>query len=355
MRTKKLTYCEYAFWKEFFSYERDKDMLRDYDKYKSWLDFRSFLGNASLHFDIELAQIDHRTKGGKALMKIFHERGGANLFFEPEAFPKDKSAFSVFDEQLANSLWLTTRSTEECLRLSCSYGILMLNVMMVLSARHLYKRQSVHVQRSWTNIWRPLFSMATDKPSMSISNCMIIVDRYLFKNGFVSLENNLKVVLDALLPHSLDKRLVMSIWVFAECSDLTNAKCDLSELVKSIRPSLNFTITINGYYTHDRYILTNNLYLQSPGGFDIIGEEGTAIRNTDIESSFPFLDSGTDDGGTHAYLGRITEVMRLCRYATSCHPLLNYYNDRKEMNKRFNDKYGDKYSQIAPFLMQCIQ
>ena len=344
MRNKRDIYCEYAFWEEFFGME--KRVIHNRFKRKLWDAFYDFLFDNNLFFDIPDQNVIEDTCGGKNLMWLRQKKGGAGIKFIPDNFPKIEKLSDDEDNHL-NSVFLTTSDTSKCEELSARFGVIVFNLSMIFSAKHVYVNNGRSFNRSKDYNWTYLWELKEKCPSISCCNSLVIADRYLLSDKNESaFDNNLSPILEALLPQSLENGIIFSVCfiVWEENNSSIEEKLHKIEiLIKELRPKLSFNLNIfNSRILHDRSILTNNIILTSGAGFEVIGKNEKPMKFTTTSLYFPFLIS--DYNVRIKYLEWINNVLKAkcsCRsfqhdYWGEEHPrhhLLDFYYEKPKTPK----------------------
>lgn len=312
MKKKRDIYCEYGFWEAFFQME--ESIVHNRPKRKLWDAFYEFLSNNNLFFDVPNQSVSEDTCGGANLMSLRQEKGGAGIKFIPKKFPKI-SEFSDDDDNQLNSIFLSTSDTSVCESLSERFGVIVLNIPMVFSASHVYINNGISFDRANCQNWTFLWDLREKCPSISCCNSLVIADRYLLSDlNESAFDNNLRPILDALLPQSLGNDIVFNLCIIAEniCSSIDGKLCKIELLVKELRPKLAFSLNIfHSKKLHDRSILTNNIILTSGAGFDVIGSNEIPLKFTTTSLYFPFFQS--DNNGRIKYLDWINNVLKVER------------------------------------------
>lgn len=167
-----------------------------------------------------------------------------------------------------------------------------------------------HTPQSWNTIL---------KNAKHNCNALMAFDNFLY-NGK---ETNLYQILDALLPVQLPASIPFQISLFMqEKPGITIAKERelIIEKIKQIRPNLPFELTIYQCFTsdfHDRAIITNNLWIGSEGGFDLLKKDKRGFRtesskSTTIHMKYPFLQNNSD-AAYGSYINFINDAERIMR------------------------------------------
>lgn len=338
MKNKRDIYCEYAFWEAFF--EMEEKVLHDRSKRKLWDAFYEFLSINNLFFDVPNQSVTEDTCGGKNLMLLRQEKGGAGIKFIPKKFPHINDLSDV-DDNILNAIFLTVADTSECKNLSDRFGVIVFNLSMIFSADHMYIDNGQSFDRSNGQNWTYLYDLKKKCPSVSCCNSIVIADRYLLSNlNECAFNNNLKPIFDALLPQSLDNGIVFNICIIAEniCRSIEDKLHRIEILVENIRPKLSFSVNIfHSKKMHDRSILTNNIILTSGAGFNVIGPDEIPLKFTTTSLFFPFFKS--DSNGRILYLDWINNVLKVersCRFYQH-----NYWGEEKPKNHLLDFYYEE--------------
>ena len=333
MKNKRNIYCEYAFWEAFF--ELEEKIIFDRSKRPLWDAFYEFLKTNNIYFDIDAYSIDDSTIGGKNLMQIRQEKGGAGIKFIPGEFPGFKEVGDS-DDNILNSVFLTMSETYEYETLSKGLGIVTFNLPMIFSAEHLYRDNGISFDETSGQNWTYLLDLKKKYPSINCCNSLVIADRYLLYNlKHNTLKSNLRPIFDALLPETLDKDILFTICIVAEnkSQSIRRKFNQISDLIKELRPNLSFCFNICASNDlHDRSILTNNVHLTVGAGIDVIGEDEQPLKFTTSSLHFPFFKKDMTD----KYLSWINNVLKVekkcCTYDNNYwgnkgkrHHLLDYY------------------------------
>lgn len=335
MKNKCDIYCDYKFW-ECFS-DLESEVIRDRRKRNAWDLFYKFLTSNTLYFNVAMQHVNEETNGGKNLLELRQEKGGAGIKFIPKKFPLVENLSNEDDNHL-NSVFLTMLDTEKCEELSIRFGVLVFNIQMIFSAEHVFVDNGEAFTKANGQNWKFLFDLKRKCPSISCCNSLIIADRYLLANVSEKvLSTNLKPIFDALLPYNLNNNIVFTICIIAEKmgSSFDYKPGRIIEMVRSLRPELRFILNIfHSKNLHDRSILTNNILLTSGAGFDVIGEDEIPLKFTTTSLVFPFLHSSdTDKSNYFEWINNVLKEEQKCRsYKKNYwgskvvrHHLLDYY------------------------------
>jgi hypothetical protein len=141
--------------------------------------------------------------------------------------------------------------------------------------------------------WEKIRSVASEA-----ANALLIVDNYIFKGDEKS---NLYKILDIILPKSLKVDFHLTVFYI---ESRPGSEDNLKNAIKRIRPNLNVVFEFikttkdvnNGFKTdfHDRAILTNNLWIDSGAGFNLLRRDRLhfkAEKSTTISIAHVFFAS----------------------------------------------------------------
>ena len=209
---------------------------------------------------------------------------------------------------MKNSVFFSSVCKESRDRNSSFYGVLILGEDDIFNFSAFFKDKHFPIAKnqriSWSNILSSRFK---------ISNSLIIADKYLLKNKN-TIDNNLIQILDKLLPERLPYCYPIVIYTY-DLSDQGDLRFDyLKNKIKEIRKKLSFGLSIYKIRKddiHDRNIITNNVYIESGGGFDLIQNERSS-KTTNIRIAYPFLIPGNNkDTYRDSYINFISTISEI--------------------------------------------
>ena len=365
MKFKRDIYCEYEFWEAFYSME--EEVIHDRVKRRLWDAFHEFISKNNIFFNIKNTAVNEKTDGGKNLDEIRQARGGAGIHFltdEYNWFPRFNN-ISNKDNKRLNSVYLTMSDTATCKKLSGKYGIIVFNLEILFSAKHVFTEFKTTFDRVNHLTWDKFLSdLKTKCPKINYCNSLLLNDHYFLSNcNKDNVAFNLSPILDALLPQNLCDDIVFNICILAEETgeNAEEKKQLIRETIQNLRPKMKFNLDTYNKWVHDRAILTNNVMLTSGTGFNPIeqDEEKDDIRarkSTMVSLSFPFLQSDNNDNSI--YLNLINEVNRILRFSAPqpdavehkevTHRLLDYYYNIKQKSKYNIKKEFCNHPKIPP-------
>ena len=360
MKNKRNIYCDYQFWEAFFDLE--EQILHDRSKRKLWDAFFDFLSSNNVYFNISKQDVNEDSNGGKNLKEISRKKGGAGLFFASASFPQVES-LSDTDDNLLNSVFLTMLDVSECKLLSNNFGVMVFNLPMIFSAKHVYVDNGIAFYKTNGQNWSYLMALNEKQPSICCCNSLVISDRYLlYDQNESSIDTNLKPIFEAFLPDSLYNDIYFTICIIAEyntekCNSINEKTSKLEDLIRSLRPKLKFKLNIYHSWLHDRSILTNNVILTSGAGFDVIGTDDIPLKFTTTSLCFPFLQNNSDNSLYLDWINNVLIKKRMCKSyqvdywgeKNTRHHLLDYYYEepRKITSKQFDLKANMRFNGFA--------
>ena len=129
------------------------------------------------------------------------------------------------------------------------------------------------------------------KHARHVCNSLVICDLYVLKN----LEKNLFPILETLIPDNIDEVFQLTIITLEDSSfrmgeQLQRYHVEISEHLRQCRKKTRIDLKIvraDKSQQHDRRILSNNAYIECPGGFDLSDPTGKSTKQTTIWYSFP--------------------------------------------------------------------
>lgn len=342
MKSKRNIYCEYAFWEAFF--EMEGDIFRDRPKRRLWDAFYVFISQNNLFFDVDMHSIKEDTAGGRNLMELRQAKGGAGIKFIPDTFPKLANVRDE-DDHILNSVFLTMSETSECDRLSKGLGMIVFNLPMIFSAKHVYEDNGISFERNNEQNWTYLLDLTEKCPGINCCNSLVLADRYLlYDSNESAIGTNLKPIFNALLPQSMDNGILFTICIIAENKNCTIGEKlnEIQNLIKELRPQLRFSLNIyDSRRLHDRSIITNNVILTSGAGFDVIGANEMPMKFTTTSLNFPFLQNDKNE----QYLTWINNILKEER---KCRAYQENYWGRKFKRHHLLDYYFEKPAKPRP-------
>lgn len=192
----------------------------------------------------------------------------------------------------------------------------------------LFERKEICISKDkrYNRMWKDVCPQGV--LSNPFSNAMIINDKFICKEGRrEGLGDNLKSLLDALLPPDHKQKIPYQLSLFCKIDDKDKGHKvyrDLKQYISVIRPSLKVELSL---YTnsdvHDRFVLTNSYIIKVGAGFNLFSG-GIAANETDFDFYYPVARSNTD-----IYLTRIKQVYDIHKASGCGEYFRNYWGERK--------------------------
>ena len=284
--SRKTVYCETSFWnrylEDFWSLYQDKNR-------RSEAEFFNYLLKAMSKCDIvfdKMMNFDNDEYGEDGNLKDLRRRatqGECSVWIEDEEHPFpliNNSMDESSAEQYYNSVILS--SSEVSSDVIKRYGLIVINPSNWPESSYLFKDTGCSADGSIQG-WSSLLTGIRDN-----CNSMVVIDNYIFNNT----RQNLYEILKILLPDELDIKFHLNIYGKQkkrknektgqeEPIPVSRLKRWLDDFLRKNKPNLNVETTIieiNDIPTqtegpklkiHDRIILTNNMWLECPSGFDL--------------------------------------------------------------------------------------
>ena len=313
-----------SFWKEFS--KRYASFMSLFDKKaiesaKNWLSIYSLIGRSDTIWGCTGQQFAEMTNSDQNLAFLWkkHTQGECGIYFQKDLFSDLKGTLKKFP--LA-----TVFSKEDLSGLTSSYGIININTKNYEQMGFLFVDSGVAIQdgQEWT--WESIKNAIS-----KANNSMIIVDNYVFKGE----RNNLYKLLDIILPQSLSGPYYLTI--FHIDGDEQSVK-NIKVFLRKSRPNLQIKLELirtnkdacNAFKTdfHDRAIITNNVWIGSGAGFNLLRREDLhylATKSTTVSVVYPFFASDSVNWVDSAYNNLLSDAKKsmIRRGVSSDNYLLN--------------------------------
>ena len=298
---RKQVFCELAFWDAFLeSYKSFSSQgLRD-DNSKAWFDLYDFICRSSIHLDCDPKTLQKAAEKDMLLARVWksHTEGKTSIVFGDDGFNK-------LQQKLARNLLSVIFSAKDLSSSTSPYGIIDIcpdREGNFGSFCFLFKDNGVALRDGQEWNWEDLAS----KIRLKYSNSMVIIDNYIMKNE----RDNLFKILDILLPQRCAVQYDLTIIYLLEKRynlTLEDAKRLGKEKERKVqrflnenRRDLNLMIEFfgipqdNNTHFHDRTIITNNLWISSGAGFDLLTKDYLHFKvkknhSTTINAIFPYF------------------------------------------------------------------
>ena len=205
-------------------------------------------------------------------------------------------------------------------------GLLVVSLKDLASSRYNFERPT-EVSKGQFYDWKLILGAARHA-----CNSLIICDSYVLNN----LDENLFPIIDTLIPNDINEVFQLTIITsendsFRMGEQLKRAFTDINEHLHSCGKRTNVELALvrtDRSQQHDRKILSNNIYIDCPGGFDLL-KRRKASKQTTVGISFPkFADPRDFD----TYYNVIEQARRI----TKSNLIVAADNDKKDNPLNYN-------------------
>lgn len=271
-------YCDLDFWDHLCNlYENkfDEDLFSDEtDKNRMVKDFLKLIYNSNSYLDCSPKDFLTSIKKHELSECIWKRStdGRCNLDFLQGKINDMKTGSCKMNATMYNSLFFTI---ENCKQEANNVGVINVckdnlfdNEYYFEYYLYPFKQKNKFNHEEWF------------KDAKHNHNSMIIIDNYIWGNDTEN-DLNLYKILDLLLPEKLTTCFYLSIFTLG--SDIDNKKKELEKGLKKIRQNLNIKIEVfesTKDNFHDRWILTNYMYICSGYGFKNFVEDKNGYNKT---------------------------------------------------------------------------
>lgn len=314
MRCRKTIYCECQFVKSL-----PQDQIDD---------FYRFSNESVIVFDITYSQFIQESCND-TIFKYIRKRqqaGGCELKFDysPESLNEDckNQRINSFNPIILIYQTNKQRRTEnKCVQYIFKYGILAADQNDFLDKCYLTKDFGFAIKKQTENNWKNLL---VNIPFYG--NSLIIVDNYLLSDS-KTYENNLKPILESLLPDSLETVYNISFYTQDSNSTLKLKVGKVEEMIRMIRPNLqlnvNFFIDVKSIF-HDRVIISNYFWMNCGAGFDLFNSNSKAKHSTTVSILYPFMQN-QNPWAIDAFVYLFEDAKEMANAAVNNGPVKQYY------------------------------
>ena len=323
MDYRKQIYCETAFWKRFrkrypSALPLTEDSIR---QYRAWTDVFKFMMRSNISFDCPSGDIkalfipEDEGVPDQALMTLWKKHSNGEIMMTFDSANQVKLGDTPISDMKPNDFSAVYLTANEC-RVAKDYGVLNITSDNYVNMSYLFRDNGTAIGKYKDYSWDFLKQSARHS-----CNSMIIADNYLF---YGDLENNLFPILDALLPDQLAKGLSFELSIFAMELDSSHEnyrswadiKKEIGQWFSTNRPNLEKRLELfnlnNLRVFHDRTIVTNYIWIESGGGFDLFKyDERKGVlkssKSTTVQITYPFIQSEST-WPEDAYINNLNDV-----------------------------------------------
>lgn len=319
MRKRKTIYCEYQFLKTL-----PQEQLLDYYK---------FSNESVIVFDISFEEFKAKITEEEFFKYLLKrcQGGGCELKFglKSEELKDDceKGNINSF-----SPIFLFYQSSKQrkfenkCGQYLRDYGFLAADQSEFLEKCNLKADYGFSIQKGDVGSWKKFLEY---KPVYG--NSLIIVDNYLLKDK-ISIEENLKPILNVLLPENLTTKFNISFFTQDSNSSLKQRTESVKRIISELRPELDFTVNFYvdvRHSFHDRVIISNYFWIQCGAGFDLFNSNGKAKHFTTVSFIYPFIVDNIP-WAIDAFNYLLDEAGKIVNSAVNNGSVIQYYGENKE-------------------------
>lgn len=294
-------FLESAFW-DLFSKRRDllysdPDAEGVDDKVSLWLNLYKFIGRSNVYIDIPYTILEEKTKKDKKLLDLWKRKTGGYMEIKfQETFPDLESNHKLEKTLAYSSLYFTASDHQNAAK---KHGVINICAENLFGQHMKFVDSGPHTEAGERWNWDKLGILKEN------SNGMILIDNYIMsqpniKTGLCSIKPDLKDLLYHLLPDVSNEKYILSIFYYdSEMDDGWDDRYDKernierhkNQYAQSIKSFLKdkkrlLDIKVELFPTiaseiknkkakdfHDRTIVTNNVWVGSEAGFDILDKK----------------------------------------------------------------------------------
>lgn len=314
---RKNIYCEKEFLELcFLKSEIENIPISDLDEYNIWRNLKKMIlkSDIKLHLNISkecYLEIKNKKSSDrvyieKKIYEVSEKRLANGNYLDWSGFVINDTFFYHNDAEKLTSIYLSCQSSETCKNLMNDYGILAICPENIINFKGILYDNGGTIDKNESKGWKDLI-----KINPKSCNSMILIDNYIFSHSnTIDQKDNLLKILDILLPQSLNADITFHISIFTSDIDWdikwqveSDEKIDkmskidkfyqmLAKSIERLRPNLCFLLCVfkcklNEF--HDRILVTNNFYISSGGGFDLIRKDGKSDKMTTTNIVYPYL------------------------------------------------------------------
>ena len=297
----KKVFCEFEFLKDFLkSFPNPMDNL---EGAISWKRMYDFLYNAYKYIDVSNAKILEEATNNRQLLQLVKN---GNFRYLPDFPNLHDPSMIVFDSEKKNSIYLSQLSKKQKKQISSEYGIIIIGKDDILNYSKLFGKIHKAIGKNSEKRWSDLIN-----DDMKTANALILSDNYILSDTKI-IDENIVCLLDKLLPYTCKFCFPIFIYTYDMKNDEKGRYKLLKEKIESIRPALDFKLTICKVYKddfHDRNLITNNIYIECGSGFNLISN-GISSKRTNLRISYPFMTyEDGKDSEMESYVNLISDII----------------------------------------------
>ena len=296
----KTIFLESAFWDKFSEcsralnpYAEGGDPVGTFEKIERWNSIYKFICRSSVFVDSPLPNLAEKAKSDPMLRHLLKCNGDGRMELSEseDPFPDLESDKGFEFDTDYSSLYFTAEDHSTAAK---SHGVINICCDNIWNQQDKFKDTGEAVKTDKGFAWNKMEILR------EASNGMVIADNFVLspdkRTGQCSIRYDLRELLRLMLPDSFKEDYVLSIFYFDDSDDDAVLEARKRQFYQSIRDfvkvkkkGLNlvlelFPTTANGrnYHKdfHDRSIITNNVWIGSEAGFDLLVQDYSTNTNT---------------------------------------------------------------------------
>ena len=297
---RKNIFMEKAFWDKFSEcslhlnpYEEGGDPALTFEKASRWHSFFRFFCRSSIFMDSSLAELGRQAGTDQMLKYLLKCNSDGKMDLEEAAgeMPNLDSNAQFECEEDYESIYFTEADHRGGAR---NHGVLNINMDNLWEHNKKFQDFGMAVRENEDWNWNRLDALREN------SNSLIIVDNYiLYKDyaGQCCMKDDLKTLLDKILPDTICEDYCISLFYYdsAESDRFVNINKEnytriINDFLRAKKPRLFPRLKLELFPTrtseeshhkdfHDRAMMTNNVWIGSEAGFDLLAWDPTRNSN----------------------------------------------------------------------------
>lgn len=297
---RKTIFLETAFWDRFSECSRALEPFADgndpaevFEKIERWNRLFKFICRSSVFVDSSLQELGEKAKSDQMLWRLLKCNGDGkfDLEYQEEPFPDLESDQKFEYDEDYTSLFLTEADHRKAAR---EHGVINICIDTIWDQESKFKDSgdAIMTDKGWA--WNKMDILREN------SNGMVIVDNFILspdkKTGKCSIRYDLRELLRLMLPDTFKEEYTLSIFYYDDSGDKRIRETrrnqfsqSIKEFVKVKKKGLKLILELfptaanqQNYHKdfHDRSIITNNVWVGSEAGFDLLVQDYTTNTNT---------------------------------------------------------------------------
>lgn len=297
---RKTIFLETAFWDKFsecsrvlLPYAEGNDPAVVFEKISRWNNIFKFLCRSSLFVDIPLSELAEKAKSDSMLRHLLKCNGDGKCDLDPTEgqFPslESKKEFEYPEDYL--SIFFTETEHHKSAR---EHGVINVSIDTIWEQESKFRDTGKAIKTNKGFAW---YSMDILR---ECSNGMVIIDNFVLspdkRTGKCETRYDLREILRLMLPESCPEDYPLSIFYFddSDDDDVREARKKqfdeaIMKFVRGKKRNLRIKLELfptepnfQNYHKdfHDRTIITNNVWIGSEAGFDLLVQDYSINTNT---------------------------------------------------------------------------